>query len=318
MVHLVTGGAGFIGSHLVNSLLTQGEEVIAVDNLVRGKTAYLEREFLNPRFKFVEVDCSKLQEFQRGVESVLNGRRGETIWHLAANSDIPAGIADPEIDLRDTFMTTFNALRVMQKCEFQCFNFASSSAVYGDFGESEISEDSAPCLPISNYGAMKLASEGQISAALEVFGRRACIFRFPNVVGAPATHGVIFDFVQKLRVNSKLLEVLGDGSQQKSYLHVTDLIQAMQFIHKSKLDKVSVFNIGPSDEGVTVRSIAQWVCECVSPSATIAFGKGARGWIGDVPKFRYSTHRLKTLGWQPKLDSEAAVRAAIHDITARM
>lgn len=314
MVQLVTGGAGFIGSHLVEALLATGDEVVAIDNLANGKLAYLERAMLNSRFRFVKADCSNLDEFQLAVDNSLSGHRASALWHMAANSDIPAGVANPQIDLRDTFMTTFNALLVMQRFDIPSFQFASSSAIYGDCGDKEIAEDTAPYRPISYYGAMKLASEAQISAALESFGRRANIFRFPNVVGAPATHGVIFDFIGRLHVNPKRLEVLGNGTQQKAYLHVRDLIDAMLFIAKRDIDKVAILNIGPNDAGVTVRSIAEWVCETVSPKAEIGYGHEDRGWVGDVPKFRYSTRRLMALGWQPSMNSEAAVRAAISEI----
>lgn len=314
MVHLVTGGAGFIGSRLVESLLSRGQEVVAVDNLTRGKLTYLERPLHNARFEFVKADCSNIEEFQIAIERSLSGRRASAIWHMAANSDIPAGVADARIDLRDTFMTTFNSLLVMQRFRIPNFHFASSSAIYGDWGDAEISEETAPYRPISNYGAMKLASEAQIFASIESFGERASIFRFPNVVGAPATHGVIFDFVGKLRIDPRRLDVLGNGTQQKAYLHVSDLIDAMLFISERSKEKVAVLNIGPNDAGVSVRSIAEMVCEIVSPAARISYGREDRGWVGDVPRFRYSTRRLAALGWQPSMNSEAAVRAAIGEI----
>ncbi|SEI92613.1 UDP-glucose 4-epimerase [Variovorax sp. OK212] len=201
----------------------------------------------------------------------------------------------------------------MRRHEIPEMHFASSSAIYGDLGELEIHEDIGPLQPISNYGAMKLASEAQIRAAVEAFLPRADIFRFPNVIGVPATHGVIFDFIRKLKATPEQLQVLGDGTQQKAYLHVDDLIDAM--LHVSRIEgRYKVFNIGPKDDGVTVRMIAQTVRDRVSPRADIVFGEGNRGWVGDVPRFRYSTQRLAASGWSPQLDSTQAMVRAVDEI----
>jgi UDP-glucose 4-epimerase len=313
-IQLVTGAAGFIATHLINALIERGCEVIALDNLVRGKIAHLSAAVKSGRCTFVESDCSDLNSFRSAVGDSLAGRKAGAIWHLAANSDIPAGVADPQIDLRDTFMTTFNALQVMKEFGIPDFHFASSSAIYGDLGDLEIREESGPCHPISNYGAMKLASEGQISAAFEDHDGKASIFRFPNVVGPPATHGAIYDFVNKLKADPSSLPVLGNGTQQKVYLYVNDLISAMLFIAERGAEKINTYNIGPQDAGVTVRFIAECVRDAVSPSAKIVYGESERGWIGDVPRFRYSTKRLAGLGWTPSMSSADAVRVAIKDI----
>ena len=235
------------------------------------------------------------------------------VWHLAANSDIPAGVSDPEVDLRDTFMTTYCSLLAMKKLGLRKIAFASTSAIYGAI-ESELHEDIGPLFPISNYGAMKLASEAAISAALESYLERAWIYRFPNVIGAFATHGVIYDFARKLRQNPNQLHVLGDGNQQKSYLLMDDLIDAMVFIRDNTLDKLSCYNIGPQDDGVTVRFIAEETVRVASPGAQIHYGSGKNGWVGDVPKFTYSTGKLTALGWRPSKSSADAIRAAVPPI----
>jgi UDP-glucose 4-epimerase len=204
----------------------------------------------------------------------------------------------------------------MKRHQIDVLAFASTSAVYGDLGERLLDEDIGPLFPISNYGAMKLASEALISASVESFLKRAYIYRFPNVIGTPATHGVILDFIAKLQKTPEHLEVLGNGSQKKGYLHVNDLIDAMLTIQERANDPINYFNIGAGDEGIYVRDIAQMVVQAVSPSAAIAYGQGDKGWVGDVPRFQYSIEKLKKLGWTPKLSSEQAVRLAIEQILA--
>jgi UDP-glucose 4-epimerase len=196
-------------------------------------------------------------------------------------------------------------------------NFASTGAVYGDMGDIEIHENSAPLEPISNYGAMKLASEAQIRAAVEQFVERANIFRFPNVVGVPATHGVIYDFIDKLLADPARLHVLGDGSQRKPYLHCDTLVEAMLFIRDHSQLPFGVYNVGPNDPGVTVRWIAETVAEIFGGNPEIIYGTQNRGWVGDVPKFRYSTDKLRKLGWATEISSEDALRKAIIQIVAQ-
>ena len=190
--------------------------------------------------------------------------------------------------------------------------FASSSAIYGAH-DGVLAEDTGPLFPVSNYGAMKLASEGAITAALETFLKRAWICRFPNVVGGRATHGVIFDFLKKLRANPAELEVLGDGAQEKPYLHVRELVDAMLFIFQNGRGRLNCFNIAPETGATTVRYIAEAVVRAAAPGARIRYTGGSRGWVGDVPKFRYDTGKLKALGWSAKLASNDAVELAIRE-----
>jgi len=210
-------------------------------------------------------------------------------------------------------------LRCMKQFKVKTLHFASSSAIYGDLGDQVLHESIGPILPISNYGAMKLASEAIASAAAEAYLEKVNLFRFPNVVGVPATHGVILDFVNKLIVNPSQLNVLGDGTQQKSYLHVSDLVAAMLKIRELKnASKVEVINIGPVDDGVTVRWIAEKVVERVNSSAQIVFGTGNKGWVGDVPKFSYSTAKLQSYGWSPVLGSSQAILKAVDEIATQL
>jgi len=314
MCIFITGVAGFIGCNLALSLLERGNRVAGFDNLCRGSRQNLTRVLGHPKFSFECVDLADIDAYRSALSTLNSHNQITEIWHLAANSDIPAGIADPNIDLRDTFMTTYNTLLLMKELGIGSLAFASSSAIYGDHGKHELTEDLGPLFPISNYGAMKLASEAVIGAALESYLTRAWVFRFPNVIGTPATHGVILDFIRKLKATPDCLDVLGDGTQQKSYLHVEELIDAMIFIKAHTHDKLNYYNIGAADEGVTVRFIAESVKDRIAPNAMIIYGHGSKGWVGDVPKFSYSTAKLTTLGWEPTLSSSLAIKKAVDQI----
>ncbi len=314
---LITGVAGFIGCNLAKRMIADGHTVLGVDNLSRGTIQNLKEVHGTPKFQFIEVDCADKQAFFDAIAAVHVQKPIVEVWHLAANSDIPAGVSDAYVDLKDTFMSTFSVLEVMRDLGIKVLAFASSSAVYGDHGDKLIAEDSGPLLPVSNYGAMKLASEASISAATESFLERAFIYRFPNVIGVPATHGVLLDFVNKLKVSPDVLAVLGDGTQQKAYLHVSDLIEGMLHIRREASEKLSVYNLGADDEGISVRSIAQAVVGQVAPDAKIEYGIENRGWVGDVPKFQYCLDKLRCLGWAPKLDSTQSIHRAISEITAQ-
>jgi UDP-glucose 4-epimerase len=317
MVTVVTGGAGFVARTLIERLLARGDDVVALDNLSRGLRANIAEFDSHPRFAFLETELSDMASFRAALASgVLKGQVDE-VWHLAANSDIPAGIADAQVDLRDTFMTTFNTLETMHELGAKRLFFASSSAIYGDFGTRSLTEDIGPLFPISNYGAMKLASEAAITAAAEKFLDVALLFRFPNVVGVPATHGVILDFIRRLADDARELKVFGDGTQQKAYLHVSDLVDAMLLIQQRAPARVDAFNIGPTDDGVTVRRIAEETVAVAAPGTVLTFGHGNKGWVGDVPRFSYSTAKVQALGWGPSMTSLEAVRRAILEIAAQ-
>ena len=310
---LVTGAAGFIGSHLVDALLARGANVTGIDNLKLGRRENLSFALKNPRFKFFEADVNDLA----ACGKIIAGQSAPltVAWHMAANSDIRAGVADPDVDFRDTFLTTYNLLKLMREHKIPRLAFASTSAIYGDLNQ-KLTEDIGPLFPISNYGAMKLASEAAISAATESFLERTWIFRFPNVVGSRATHGAIFDFIHKLKKNPAELEVLGDGTQEKPYFHVADLIEAMQFITDNAKEKLNFFNIGTSDTVTTVRYLAETTLHAAAPKAKIRYTGGNRGWVGDVPKVNYSVEKLKKLGWSPRLTSNQAVDRAVAEIVA--
>jgi UDP-glucose 4-epimerase len=316
MHHFTTGAAGFIGSQLVDCLLCAGHRVSGVDDLSLGRLENLAAARKDQNFIFFRSDIS---DTDRATECLRRATdwagTPDIIWHLAANSDIAAGSASPAIDFRRTLQTTFAVIEAARETGVRRIAFASTSAVYGEHDES-LDEDAGPLLPISFYGATKLASEALLSAAAETFLDNIWIFRFPNVVGPRATHGAIFDFIARLATKPAALKVLGDGTQTKPYLHVSELVAAMQFIVDNAQDRRNVFNIGPQGAGTTVAFIAEKVIERLQPGTPIAYTGGDRGWVGDVPRFRYSIERLARLGWQPKLSSDDAVLCAVDQLVA--
>jgi UDP-glucose 4-epimerase len=314
---LITGAAGFIGSHLADKLLAQGHRVFGMDNMVLGKRANISAALQSPNFIFQEFDTNNLKAYREFLKIHTRDKPIDTVWHLAANSDIQAGGENPDIDLERTFLTTYNTLKMMQEFAIPQIVFASTSAIYGEL-TGALTENSGPLHPISSYGAMKLASEGVITAALERYLKQAWIYRFPNVVGSRATHGAIYDFLKKLKRNPAELEVLGDGSQEKPYLHVSELIEAMVFLFQSQQKKLNVFNIAPEGSASTVKFMAEATVRLAAPAAKIRYTGGSKGWVGDVAKFEYSIEKLKAAGWKPRLTSNETVELAIQENLANL
>lgn len=307
---LVTGAAGFIGSHLVDRLLELNYQVVGIDNLSLGKKENLSLALSHPHFTFYQQD---LNEVDACIQLLSKQQTPwETVWHLAANSDIQAGVKNPEIDLNSTFLTTFNTIKIAKQLQISNFAFASTSAIYGQL-PGAIKEDDGPLFPISSYGAMKLASEALVSVGLESYLKQAWIFRFPNVVGSRATHGVIFDLIKKLKIDPACLEVLGDGKQTKPYLHVSELIDALIFIYQNAREKLNYFNISPIST-TSVRDIVENIIQRCKIKPEICYTGGSKGWDGDVPHFQYDTSKLSNLGWQAKLSSNEAVKNAVQEI----
>ena len=298
---LVTGGAGFIGSHLVDALMRRGYEVVVFDNLSSGKIENLRKWLKNRNFRFIRGDLRRKEEIRKAVVDC------DLIFHFAANPDVRA-VATAHFD---DVTGTFNLLESLNDVGVSKFVFASSSTVYGEAQKIPTPEDYAPLLPISMYGASKLACESIISSYAHCLSFKAVMLRLANIIGPRSSHGVIYDFIGKLRRNPKELEILGDGSQTKSYLYIKDCIDAIMLITEKFSGDVEVFNVGSEDQ-VNVRRIAEVVVEVLNlEDVKFKFTggvNGGRGWKGDVKVMLLDVSKLKSLGWKPKYNSEEAVR----------
>jgi UDP-glucose 4-epimerase len=283
--------------------MEQGDCVTVADNLCLGRPEMIAHHFANPQFKFYETDIRD----RARLEAIFHEHAITRVYHLAANSDIQKSAADPSIDIENTFETTISLLQAMRKHGARELLFASTSAVYGDKREL-LTEETGDLQPVSYYGAAKLASEAFISAFAAMNDLLVNIIRFPNVVGPRLTHGAVYDFVNKLKVNQKELEILGDGHQEKPYIYVADLIDAMLFLPFA--EGVNVFNAGV-ETATTVRRIADIVCaEMGLHNVTYRFTGGSVGWRGDVARFQYDLSKIHAAGWRAKHTSDEAVRLA--------
>lgn len=306
---LVAGGAGFIGSHLIDALLAEGNDVVCVDNFFIGTRANIEHLQGNPHFRLYEQDLS---EFDPVLE-IFEKERFDHVFHLAANSDIQASAKAPMIEYKNTYSTTVLLLECMRHCKVKKLFFASTSAVYGDTLGVQVSEEATPLKPVSYYGGAKLGSEGIISAFSYMNDMETLIFRFPNVIGPRLTHGVIFDFVKRLKADSSHLQILGDGTQSKPYLYVADLVDAiMRF--KSVPAGVTTYNIGVESQ-TSVTRIAEIVCEKMGLSGIpFEYSGGRGGWKGDVPVFSYDLSKIHAAGWTATMTSDEAVAKTVEAV----
>jgi len=311
MKAVVTGGAGFIGSHVVEDLIKKGFEVVVIDNLSSGNPDNLKNAYVSGRVKLVVDDLkvygSWINEF----------RDANVVYHLAANPEVKTSITNPRKHFEENVLATFNVLEACREYKVKNLVFASTSTVYGDAKTIPTPEDYSPLEPISIYGASKLASENLILSYSLIYGIKSLILRFANIVGPRQTHGVVVDFINKLRLNPSTLEILGDGTQRKSYLHVQDLIEginvAERYLRESNL-RYLVINVG-NEDWITVKEIADLVVSEMNLSNVTYVFKPAtedgRGWVGDVKFMLLDISKLKSLGWRPKYTSKEAIRSTI-------
>ena len=307
---LVAGGAGFIGSHLCDALLSKNNTVIVADKLIMG-SKNIEHLSQNTNFKFYEMELAN----QDNVDKLFAENKIDIVYHMAANSDISKSANDTSIDFNDTLLTTRVLLESMRKNNVKNIFFASTSAVYGEMPDIVLNEETGGLKPVSYYGGAKLASEALISSYVSMCDMNAVIFRFPNVIGPRLTHGVVYDFVKKLRNNPKELEILGNGTQCKPYIYVTDLVNAIVKLTEQFEPGVDVFNISVMSEGTSVTHIAEIVVDVLGLSDVVfKFTGGDRGWKGDVPRFKYDISKVLATGWKPEYTSDEAVRKAAQSL----
>jgi UDP-glucose 4-epimerase len=303
---LVTGGAGFIGSHLVEALLSENE-VTVLDNFSSGKREFLALHQNNQNFHLIEEDLLLSDALEKALDGV------DMVFHLAANPDVKQGAKNTRVHLEQNLLATYNLLEAMRKCGCKKIAFSSTSTVYGEATEVPTPEDYGPLLPISLYGASKLACEAFISSYCHTFEMQSWIFRFANIVGERGTHGVLVDFIRKLGENPSELEILGSGKQKKSYLEVKDCVRAMMHCVQYSDGQINVFNIG-SEDCVDVTEIANIVAAQMGLADVRYRYKGGvdgRGWKGDVKVMQLCIEKIKKLGWTLQSGSARAIEAAV-------
>lgn len=305
----ISGGAGFIGSHLARRILSlKGvEQVVIYDNFSSGTRTHLQGVVDDSRLSVVTADLKDLPKLTASMAG------SDTVFHLAANPDIAKAVTQPDIDFWEGTYLAQNVLEAMRVNKVGRLLYTSGSGVYGENASVAFREDYGPCLPISTYGASKLACEALISAYCHMFGLTARAFRFANVVGPRQTHGVGYDFVRRLKQDPTRLRILGDGSQSKSYIHVDDILDAVLLAQERCTAKYNVFNVA-TDDYITVKQIADLAVQVsqLTPGAVkYDFTGGDRGWKGDVPIVRFDCAKIKALGWKCRRNSAEAVRDAM-------
>ena len=311
-MELVTGGAGFIGSHLVDALVDQSKQVRVLDNFSSGREDFLSHHEGKGVVEILRGDLLDLEAVKAAMDGI------DTVHHMAANPDIRLGTKVTDTDLRQGTVATYNVLEAMRMNDVSRISFASSSAVYGEAEVMPTPEDYGPILPISLYGASKLASEALITAWIGTFGAQGYIHRFANIVGPRGTHGVIFDFIHKLKVDPSRLEVLGDGEQEKSYMSAHDCVRSMMHLLEHGDGVANLYNLGTGDT-CSVSRIAEIVIEESGLEGVfIDYTGGKRGWAGDVPKTYLDVSKLMSTGFEPTAMSEQAIRDTARDLISEI
>lgn len=311
----IAGGAGFIGSHFTDRLLASKEtrRVTLFDNFSSGREWHFAHHIgrQDTRLQIIrgEVsDLGSLTEAMQGHDAVI---------HLASNPDIARAATEPAIDFHQGTVLTHNIVEAMRRSGVSRLIYASGSGIYGDGGDAALAEDHGPLIPVSTYGASKLAGEALIASYCAMFDLIACVFRFGNVVGARQTHGVGFDFVRRLRSDPSKLRILGDGRQSKTYVHVSDVVEAVFTASAQVRAGFTAFNVGTGD-AITVSEVAEIAAECLGlcKKPVFEYTGGSRGWKGDVPVVRLNTEKIRALGWLPELNSRDAIRRSLGELVA--
>ena len=301
---VITGAAGFIGSNLVDSFLKLGIEVVGIDNLSTGRIEFLRNALTDSRFKLIEHDL------YLGLPPTHEFTDADAVIHLAANADVRFGVEHPSRDLEQNTIVTHRVLEAARIAGVKKFVFSSTGSVYGEADVVPTPEDAPFPIQTSLYGASKLACEGLVAAYAESFGMQTWIFRFVSILGPRYTHGHVYDFYEQLIQHPDKLTVLGDGHQKKSYLHVSDCVEAIHVSLKKSSMPVNVFNLGV-DGYCEVRDSISWIIDEMRLNPKVSYGTNARGWVGDNPLIHLSTRRIQELGWKPRFSIEQGVRDTV-------
>lgn len=306
----IAGGAGFIGSHTAEFLLSsKGNKIVIFDNFsspnTRKNLIHLRH---NNSLRIIGGDIQNLELLTKSMKGC------ERVYHYASNPDIAKSMTQPDLDFYQGTLLTQNILEAMRINNIKIIIYTSGSGIYGDRGEKPLEEDFGPFLPVSTYGASKLASESLICSYCHMFNMKAYVFRPANVVGKRQTHGVAYDFIRKLKANPQKLEILGDGSQSKSYIHVEDLIDAIHFVVENSHDLFNYYNVA-TDDYINVKMIAEIVIEEMGlKNVSLLFGSEKKGWKGDVPVVRFNLEKIHNLGWFAKINSKEAIRRTVSEM----
>lgn len=302
---LITGGAGFIGSHLSRKLLDEGNKVVAVDDLSQGNLDLIKDLLVKDDFVFVEADVFDVVK----MESIFKHNQFDLVFQLIANTSVYKGGYSPLLDIRETLSSTLEVLGYVAKFGIKKFAYLSSSTVYGVMDEV-MRETTAHLQPISFYGAAKLAGEAFASAYSSMYGIQMWVFRLGNVVGPDATHGIVHDIKEKLLLNKKELHLLGDGTQAKPFIHVSDAVEGIIFAYKNLNDAYNIIQVG-NEEQITMKEVAEIILHELKLSTKIIFSDSSSTWVGDVSRYRYDVTKLKSMGWQPMWSTKDAIRQSV-------
>ena len=297
---LITGVAGFVGSNFLDYLLSKGHHIVGVDNFSTGKREFIENAIDNSNFTFLKFDLLDLGDLKKATKNI------DIVFHFAANADVRFGLQHPDKDLQQNTIVTFNVLEAMRYNNVKKIIFSSTGSVYGEPNEFPTPENCAFPIQTSLYGASKLAAEGLIQAYCEGYDFQAWIFRFVSLLGERYSHGHVFDFYNKLLLDPNKLEVLGDGTQKKSYLYIKDCINAVMTALEKSNQKINIFNLG-NYEYSEVKDSVKWIIEYLGLSPEIIYLGGKRGWVGDNPFIHLDISKILNLGWKPKLDIKSGI-----------
>ncbi|HEY7392553.1 MAG TPA: NAD-dependent epimerase/dehydratase family protein [Bryobacteraceae bacterium] len=296
----LTGAAGFIGSNLADRLLSAGHNVVGFDNLSSGQIEFLRQALSLPNFRLENGDVLDADRLTRAMSGC------DFVFHLAANADVRFGLDDPRKDLEQNTIATWNVLEAMRTHGIKRIAFSSTGSIYGEPAVFPTPEGAPFPIQTSLYGASKLAGEGLITAYAEGFGMQAYIFRFVSILGDRYTHGHVFDFYKQLKAHPDRLDILGNGRQRKSYLHVHDCISAMLTALEKARERVNIFNLGTA-EFCTVNESIAWISECLRLQPELCYSGGERGWVGDSPFIFLECTRIRSLGWAPRFSIRESV-----------